>query len=93
MGVFVGFCEIGKTGPGAAIKSKNLLSQFLSDTLSKFIFKVKQWINVPYPAGNYMFKVNNRNTTTRCETSSKFTLKTPERHQNDTTLNRFYALF
>ena len=31
------------------------------------------------PAGNYMFKVNNRNTSTRCETSSKLTIKTPER--------------
>ena len=26
------------------------------------------------PAGNYMFKVNNRNTTTRCEICSKLTL-------------------
>ena len=32
-----------------------------------------------YPAGNYMFKVNNRNTRTRCETCSKLTIKTPER--------------
>ena len=31
------------------------------------------------PAGNYMFKVNNRNTRTRCETCSKLTIKTPER--------------
>ena len=29
-------------------------------------------------AGNYMFKVNNRNTRTRCEISSKLTIKTPE---------------
>ena len=28
------------------------------------------------PAGNYMFKVNNRNTRTRCETCSKLTTKT-----------------
>ena len=33
------------------------------------------------PAGNYMFKVNNRNTRTRCEISSKPTVKTPERRQ------------
>ena len=32
-----------------------------------------------YPAGNYMFKVNNRNTRTRCEICSKLTIKTPER--------------
>ena len=31
-----------------------------------------------YPAGNYMFKVNNRNTRTRCEICSKLTIKTPE---------------
>ena len=29
-------------------------------------------------AGNYMFKVNNRNTRTRCEICSKLTLKIPE---------------
>ena len=28
-----------------------------------------------------MFKVNNRNTRTRCEICSKFRIKTPERHQ------------
>ena len=27
-----------------------------------------------------MFKVNNRNTKTRCEICSKLTIKTPERH-------------
>ena len=31
------------------------------------------------PAGNYMFKVNNRNTRTSCEICSKLTIKTPER--------------
>ena len=31
------------------------------------------------PAGNYMFKANNRNTRTRCEICSKLTIKTPER--------------
>ena len=38
------------------------------------------------PAGNYMFKVNNRNTRRRSEIFSKLTIKTPERrhrHQND----------
>ena len=32
------------------------------------------------PAGNYMFKVNYRNTRTRCEICSKLTIKTSERH-------------
>ena len=30
------------------------------------------------PAGNFMFKVNNRNTRTRCEIGSKLTIKTPK---------------
>ena len=32
------------------------------------------------PAGNYMFKVNNINSKTRCEICSKLTIKTSERH-------------
>ena len=32
-------------------------------------------------AGNYIFKVNNRNTRTRSEICPKLTLKTPEQHQ------------
>ena len=31
------------------------------------------------PAGNYLFKVNNRNTRTRCEIYSNLTIKIPER--------------
>ena len=31
------------------------------------------------PTDNYMFKVNNRNTRTRCEICSKLTIKIPER--------------
>ena len=31
------------------------------------------------PAGNYMFKVTNRNTRTKCETCLKLTIKTPDR--------------
>ena len=34
-----------------------------------------------YPAGIYLFKVNNRNTRTRCEICSKLTINTPERRQ------------
>ena len=33
------------------------------------------------PAGNYLSKVNNKNTTARCEVCSKLTIKTPERRQ------------
>ena len=31
-----------------------------------------------YPVDIYMFKVNNRNTRTRCEIYSKLTIKTPQ---------------
>ena len=34
-----------------------------------------------FPASNYKYKVNNRNTRVRCKTCSKLTLKTPERRQ------------
>ena len=40
------------------------------------------------PAGNYMFKVKNRNTRTRCEICSKLTRKAPKRRQR-----RSHALF
>ena len=33
-----------------------------------------------YPAGNYMFKVNNRDSRTRFEICSQLTIKTSERH-------------
>ena len=33
-----------------------------------------------FPADNYMFKVNNRNTRTRCEICSKLTIKIPRDH-------------
>ena len=33
----------------------------------------------PIPAGNYMFKDNDRNTRTRCEICSKLTVKIPKR--------------
>ena len=31
-----------------------------------------------FPAGNYMFKVKNGNTRTRCEICSKLNIKAPE---------------
>ena len=37
----------------------------------------KAWDEL-YPAGNYMFKVNNRNTRARCEICLKLIIKTPE---------------
>ena len=53
-------------------------------TFLKKYFK-KNWksIGIIYsPPGNYMLKVNNRNTRTRCEICSKLTLKTQERRHS-----------
>ena len=44
------------------------------------IFEEKYFWRLFYPAGNYMFKVSNRNTRARCEICSKLTIKIPERH-------------
>ena len=53
--------------------------------ISEGIFSVEQlwkWFwKKPDPAGNYMFKVNNKNTRTRCEICSKLAIKKPERRQ------------
>ena len=37
----------------------------------------KKSCNESYPAGNYMFKVNNRNTRTRCKMFKITTIKAP----------------
>ena len=50
--------------------------QIYNETLQHFTNSSSQ---NTIPTGNYMFKVNNRNTRTRCEICSKLTIKTPER--------------
>ena len=49
------------------------------------------WIFSNNPAGNYMFKVDNKNTRTRCEICSKLTIKTPEQrwHRSDVFIVNF----
>ena len=42
---------------------------------------MKPVITEANPAGNYKFKVNNRNTRTRYEICSKLTIKIPERRR------------
>ena len=44
-----------------------------------WVYSVSLTIVVIHPVGNYMFKVNNRNTRTSCEICPKLTIKTPER--------------
>ena len=43
------------------------------------MFSMSTWNTFLFPADIYMFKVNNRNTRTRCKICSKLTIKTPER--------------
>ena len=50
------------------------------------------------PAGIYLFKANNRNTSTRCEVCSKLGVKTSERRHDLAlclflTLKKFHILF
>ena len=47
-----------------------------TNTRQKQLLSTKD-LNITF--GNYMFKVNNRNTRTRCEICSMLTIKKPER--------------
>ena len=46
-----------------------------------FSAKCKLFYKTNKPVGNHMFKVNNKNTRTRCQICSKLTIKTPERRR------------
>ena len=48
--------------------------RIVRETRFKYIW---EYSGVPIPANIYLFKVNNRNTTKRCEICSKLTIKTP----------------
>ena len=63
-------------------KAVNLSHAFLHGFLiiSNFVKFYLQKKPNQIPAGNYMFKVNNINTRTRCEICSKLTITTPGRH-------------
>ena len=42
----------------------------------------KRYNNGRFPDNIYLFKLNNRNSTERCDICSKLTIKKPERHQS-----------
>ena len=42
-------------------------------------YRALAWSKLIYPPGNYLFKVNHRNTRLRCEICSKLAKETPER--------------
>ena len=63
-----------RTGVNQALESffqKIQFTEILKTLLNKF-WKV-------FPVGNYILKVNDRNTRSRCELCSKLTIKTPRR--------------
>ena len=53
---------------------------FLRLPFEDVIFETSRELSV-YPAGNYIFKVKNRNTKTKCEICSESRKKTLERRQ------------
>ena len=55
--------------------------------MALYFFQCAIAIQRRIPAGNYMFKVNNRNIRTSCELCSKLTIKIPKR------LLRRYGVF
>ena len=59
------------------LKSPKLNSSLICKRIKPSTNRINHnhWI----PPGNYMFKVNNKNTKTRCEICSKLTIKIPER--------------
>ena len=44
-------------------------------------FRIESGRDLFYSFGDYMFKVNDRNTTTKCEICSRLTIETPEQRQ------------
>ena len=60
-------------------KILSLQDRYVNSNIS---WKSGQMVHVnAFPSGIYLLKVNNRNTRTRCEISSKLTIKTPEQRQ------------
>ena len=56
-----------------------VMLELLFCVLDRFRFYRHLHKTYQYPAGNCMFKVNNRNTRPRCEICSMLTIKIPER--------------
>ena len=89
----INFGKIFRTVKRLNIRSNVFNDNNINIQSDTFIVNFEQiWYN---PAGSYMFKVNNRNTRTRCEVCSKLTIKTPERRHwclYCLTLNIFHTL-
>ena len=72
--------RIHSTKTVLSMKLSEAVNILYADIIEKKALDLLNYPNaITFPAGNYMFKVNNRNTRTRCEICSKLTIKTPER--------------
>ena len=60
------------------VVSNKILKIVTDATLGKMQFSLRKRA---IPAGNYIFKVNNISTRTRCEICPKLTIKIPERRR------------
>ena len=84
-------CKMKLCAPAEESKEKSFILEL--PNASQLLIQLN-----PDPVDNYMFKVNNRNTRTRCGICSKLTIKTPERRSIILvylllTLNIFHTLF
>ena len=61
------------------IKVLTLFSWKSRNSQFSYIINITTFYLVNVPAGNYMFKVNNRSTRARCKICPKLTVKTPKR--------------
>ena len=65
-------------------------SSFIVLVMDRGVFKT---LSKSYPVDNYMFKVINRNTRTRCDICLKLTIKTPNDTNGIVVVPYFYTLF
>ena len=75
-------------------EGKGNSSLVIISTHSQILILKNARLIISYPTGNYIFKVNNRNSTTRCEICSKLTIKAGvDLISLLITLNIFHTLF
>ena len=74
--VFFESSDIGSSSSSGSAVIDSSLHQCSFSAMSLFFYQMV------FPAGNYMFKVDNRNTTTRCEICWKLTIKIPINFQH-----------
>ena len=72
-------CSITYTSFSSTLNKESTLHFTLSlDRSYEHSYEITFFIKSSNPAGIYLFKVNNRNTRTRCKICSKLTIKIPE---------------